>query len=112
MKKETKKLKEIKKLIDHFSGVQSKTYRNEIRKTISFEVSDNEDITSYISALLEVCYYALDGNGIFISPANKDCLPSSSVTKVIEMIIELLPHSQMHCMDRIEEILTSKKKKV
>ncbi len=105
MKKKAKKIKVIKKLVQNFSGIQSEAFGRRTRKTIQLEISSNEDITDYISTLLEVCYFALDGNGIFISPANNHCLPSSSVTKVIELIMELLPHDQMHCLDKIADVL-------
>ena len=104
MKKKTKKIKAIKKIVTNFSGIKSEAFGKRTRKTIQLEISSNEDITDYIATLLEVCYFALDGNGIF-----KHCLPSSSVTKVIELIMELLPHSQMHCMDRITEAISKKK---
>ena len=105
MKKKTKTIKEIEQLVTHFSGVKSEIHGRHTRKTIGIEISSHEDLTYYISSLLEVCYYALDGNGIFISPANKNCTQSASVTKVLELILELLPHSQMHCLDRIEKLL-------
>ncbi|WP_142783752.1 hypothetical protein [Changchengzhania lutea] len=105
MKKKAKKIKAIKKLVTNFSGIKSEAFGRRTRKTIQLEISSQEDITDYISTLLEVCYFALDGNGIFISPANRHCLPSSSVTKVIELIMELLPHDQMHCLDKIAEVL-------
>ncbi|GAA4886921.1 hypothetical protein GCM10023311_08170 [Flaviramulus aquimarinus] len=105
MKKKTKKIKAIKKLVKNFSGMQKEPYGNRTRKTISIEVSSNEDITSYISELLKVCYYCLDGNGMFASPAYRSTIAEHSVTKVINLILELLPHDQMHCMDRIAELL-------
>ena len=103
--KRLKKIKKIKQLVKHFSGVTNETHGRHIRKTIGIEISSNEDLTHYISSLLEVCYFALDGNGIFISPANKHCSQSASVTKVIELILELLPHEQMHCLDGIAKFL-------
>ena len=51
MKKKAKKIKAIKKLVKNFSGIQKEPYGNRMRKTISIEVSSNEDITSYISPL-------------------------------------------------------------
>lgn len=104
MKKKAKKIKTIKKLVKNFSGIQKELYGNRTRKTISIEVSSNEDITSYISELLKVCYYCLDGNGMFVSPAYRSTIAEHSVTKVINLILEILPQDQMHCMDRIEEI--------
>ena len=104
MKKKAKKIKAIKKLVKNFSGIQKEPYGNRTRKTISIEVSSNEDITSYISELLKVCFYCLDGNGMFVSPAYRSTIAEHSVTKVINLILELLPHDQMHCMDRIAEL--------
>ncbi len=105
MKKKAKKIKAIKKLVKNFSGIQKEPYGNRTRKTISIEVSSNEDITSYISELLKVCYFCLDGNGMFVSPAYRSTIAEHSVTKVINLILELLPHDQMHCMDSIEKLL-------
>jgi len=105
MENKTKKLKKIKDLLDDHSGMKSEPYGNRTRKTIAIEVSNNEDITSYIEELLKVCYYSLDGNGLFTSPAYRSTIAEHSVTKVIELILQLLPHEQMHCLDRINEIL-------
>jgi hypothetical protein len=105
MKKKTKKLKAIQKLLENFSGIESESFENHTRKTISIQVSSNEDICNYISELLKVCYYCLDGNGMFVSPGSRSTIAEHSVTKVIDLILELLPHNQMHCMDRITEIL-------
>lgn len=100
-----KKLKQIRKLVENFSISQSEFKENRTKKIIEIEVSSNEDITSYIKALLEVCYYALDGNGMFISPENRGSFPEPSITKVIELIMEILPHDQMHCLDRLGDVL-------
>jgi len=105
LKKKAKKNKKIKELLVNHSGTKCEPYGNRTRKTIIIEVSNNEDITSYISELLKVCYYCLDGNGVFTSPAYRSNIAEHSVTKVIELILELLPHEQMHCLDRIGEIL-------
>ena len=109
--KEKKKLKAIKKHIKNFPGVNSESHGNRTRKTIGFEVSDHEDITSSISALLEVCYYALDGNGTFVYPKHSNKTPVTSVTKVLEVVIDLLPHDQMFCLDKITEILSEQELK-
>lgn len=104
--KEKKKLKAIKKHVQNFPGVSKESHGNRIRKTISFEVFDHEDITTSISALLEVCYYSLDGNGTFIYPKHSNKTPISSETKMLEMVIDLLPHDQIFCMDKITEIFS------
>lgn len=110
MKSKTKKTEQIREMVEKFSGVQTESFGNRTRMTIGFEVLDNEDITSSISALLEVCYYALDGNGVFLAPKQQNKNQMSSVTKVLEMVIDLLPHDQMHCLDQITKILSNEKK--
>ncbi|GGK16551.1 hypothetical protein GCM10007962_08590 [Yeosuana aromativorans] len=104
--KHKNRLKTIKRHIKNFPGVSMEPYGNRTRKTIGFEVFDNEDITSSISALLEVCYFALDGNGTFVYPKHSNKTPINSVTKVLEMVIDLLPHDQMFCLDKITEIIS------
>ena len=110
-KKHISKLKAIKKHIENFSGVSMESHGNRTRKTIGFEVSDHEDITSSISALLELCYYSLDGNGTFVYPKHSNKTPITSVTKVLEMVIDLLPHDQMFCLDKIIEIFSEQELK-
>ncbi|PKQ45190.1 hypothetical protein [Confluentibacter flavum] len=109
-KKHKDKLKAIKKHFENFPGLSTESHGTRTRKTIGFEVFDHEDITSSISALLEVCYFALDGNGTFIYPKHSNKTPITSVTKVLEMVIDLLPHDQMFCLDKITEILSKDKK--
>lgn len=110
-KKHKNKLKAIKKHIENFPGLSTESHGTRIRKTIGFEVFDHEDIASSISALLEVCYYALDGNGTFVYPKHSNKTPISSVTKVLEIVIALLPHDQMFCLDKITEILSEDENK-
>ncbi|WP_242202115.1 hypothetical protein [Aestuariivivens insulae] len=110
MKQKGQKLKKIKDFLDSHSGMKTELCGNRTRKTINIEVSNNEDIASYIEELLKVCYYCLDGNGVLVSPAYRSNIAEHSVTKVIELIMELLPHEQMHCLDRIDEILKNKVK--
>ena len=104
MKNKAETLKEIKSLLDNFSA-QIESSGKLQKNCMSFEVIDNEDVTAHISALLEVCYYALDGNGTFTSPALKNTNVEFGVLKVLEMTLNLMPHGQMHCLDRINEIL-------
>lgn len=104
MKNKADKLKEIRKVLDNFSGNNEGSGKLQ-KNQICFEVIDNEDITAHISALLEVCYYALDGNGAFTSPFLKNTKVEFGVLKILEMTLNLVPHGQMHCLDRICEIL-------
>jgi hypothetical protein len=104
MKNNAETLNEIKSVLDNFSA-QNESSAKLQKNQISFEVTDNEDIAAHISALLEVCYYALDGNGTFTSPALKNTKVEFGVLKILEMTLNLVPHGQMHCLDRINEIL-------
>ncbi|PCE62402.1 hypothetical protein [Sediminicola luteus] len=104
MKNKARKIKEIKNLLDHFSGhneTPGKPEGNHIR----LEVADNQDITNHITALLEVCYLALDGKGDFTSPGLKGANVEFGVLKVLEMVLNLIPHGQMHCLDEIQGII-------
>ena len=104
MKNKADKLKEIRKVLDNFSGNNEPLGKLQ-KNSISLEVIDNEDIAAHISALLEVCYYALDGNGAFTSPFLKNTKVEFGVLKILEMTLNLVLHGQMHCLDRISEIL-------
>jgi hypothetical protein len=104
MKDKTKKIKAIKSLLDDFSG-QNETSGKRGRNHICLEVADNQDITNHIAALLEVCYFALDGKGSFTSPALKGLNVEFGVLKVLEMVLNLIPHGQMHCLDEIHGII-------
>ncbi len=111
MKTNRKKIKKIKRLLNNSLEVDKSFVFKDHVKTLSFQVIDNEDITSSISSLLEVCYYGLDGQGSFVSPKHKNKTPISSVAKVLEIVIDLLPHHQMFCLDKITEIVADEKKR-
>ncbi|MFC5194764.1 hypothetical protein ACFPH8_05435 [Bizionia hallyeonensis] len=102
---DTNKLQAIREHIQNLSGLREEPFGNRTRKTVGFEVLDQADLTNSIAALLEVCYYALDGHGSFVEPKHSHKMPIASVTKVIEMVIDLLPHDQMYGLDKITEIL-------
>ena len=111
VKTNSKKIKKVKRLLKNISEVEKTSVLNDKIKTISFQVMDNEDITGSISSLLEVCYFALDGQGSFVSPKHKNKTPLSSVAKVLEIVIDLLPHHHMFCLDKITEIVADENKK-
>lgn len=111
MKRNSKKIKEVKRFLKSISQVETTSVSNDKIKTLSFQVMDHEDITGSISSLLEVCYYALDGQGSFVSPKHKNKTPISSVAKVLEIVIDLLPHHHMFCLDKITEIVADENKK-
>lgn len=74
-------------------------------KQIGFTVEDHEDYLMRIRALLEVCVFALEGQGSFCSKKFSHITKEGTVSLVLEMAIDLLPSDQMVCMDRIKEII-------
>ncbi|GHA30441.1 hypothetical protein GCM10007103_09780 [Salinimicrobium marinum] len=74
-------------------------------KQIRFTVEDHEDYLMRIRALLEVCVFALEGQGSFCSKKFTHITKDATVNLVLEMAIDLLPTDQMVCMDRIKEII-------
>ena len=111
MKKKSKKIKEIKGLLDRFS-VQGNTTGDCKKNHVRFGVAGNQDITDHISALLQLCHCALEGGSTFLSPSLKNYPDvGDSVSRAIEIVLTLLPHGQMYLVDRIEEILTDKENK-
>lgn len=111
LKANSKKIKKVKRLLKNIYTVETTSASIDKIKTLSFQVMDHEDITGSISSLLEVCYYALDGQGSFVSPKHKNKTPISSVAKVLEIVIDLLPHHHMFCLDKITEIVADENKK-
>ena len=72
---------------------------------VSIEVRDNNDLLLNIASLLEVCVFALDGNGMLLSPNNQNVTKHDSVSRVLELVLNILPHSQMDFMDYVTEKL-------
>ena len=73
MKKKKKiAIKNIQKLHENLEGSLSpEKIRDMETYKVSFNVSDNNGLTLNIASLLEVCIFALDGNGMLLSPSNK-----------------------------------------
>ena len=70
-----------------------------------FEVRDNHHLLMQIISLLQVCVFALDGDGMMLSPANQNASKEDSVTQVLELVLSILPDSQMYFMDKLDEKL-------
>ena len=105
-KKKLKTLNEIHKLHQNLvgllkldSGYSSGNYN------VFIEVKDNNDLMLNITSLLEVCVFALDGNGMLLSPNNQNVTKHDSVCRVLELVLNILPHSQMDFMDYVTEKL-------
>ncbi|MDO6601662.1 hypothetical protein [Arenibacter palladensis] len=88
-------------LLKQDSGCSSGNYK------VSLELRDNNDLLLNISSLLEVCVFALDGNGTLLSPNNQNVTKHDSVCRVLELVLTILPHSQMDFMDYVTEKLTN-----
>ncbi|MDO6604139.1 hypothetical protein [Arenibacter palladensis] len=105
-KKKLKTLKEIRKRHRNHMGLLKQDSGNPLgNHTISLEVKDNNDLLLNIASLLEVCVFALDGNGMLLSPNNQNVTKHDSVCRVLELVLNILPHSQMDFMDYVTEKL-------
>ena len=105
-KKRLKTLKDIHKRHQNLLGLLKQDPGNPLgNHTIYLEVKDNNDLLLNIASLLEVCVFALDGNGMLLSPNNQNVTKHDSVCRVLELVLNILPHSQMDFMDYITEKL-------
>ena len=99
MKEIRKRYQNLIGLLKQDSGNPSNTYK------VSIEVKDNSDLLLNIASLLEICVFALDGNGMLLSPNNQNVTKHDSVCRVLELVLNILPHSQMDFMDYVTEKL-------
>ena len=105
-KNKSKTLNDIHKLHQNLMGPLKQDQGNpSVNHTISLEVKDNNDLLLNIASLLEVCVFALDGNGMLLSPNNQNVTKHDSVCRVLELVLNILPHSQMDFMDYVTEKL-------
>ena len=105
-KKERKTLNNIHKLHQNLMGLLNRDPGNPSENyKVSLEVRDNNDLLLNIASLLEVCVFALDGNGILLSPNHQNVTKHNSVCRVLELVLNILPHGQMDFMDYVTEKL-------
>ena len=106
-KKKLKTLNKIHKLHQNLVGLlkQDSGYSSGNYK-VFLEVRDNNDLLLNIASLLEVCVFALDGNGMLLSPNNQNVTKHDSVCRVLELVLNILPYSQMDFMDCVTEKLS------
>ena len=72
-KKRLKTLEEIQQLRNNLSGLLgSKKSMDSKRNYVSFKVRDNNHLLTQVISLLEVCVFALDGDGMMLFPANQN----------------------------------------
>jgi len=102
-----KTLKEIQQLRSNLSGLLGNKKSIDAKGNhVSFEVRDNNHLLTQIISLLEVCVFALDGEGMMLSPANQNASKEDSVIQVLELVLSILPDSQMYFMDKLDETLS------
>ena len=108
MKNKNKKLKtleETQQLRNNLSGLLGNEKNNETKgNNVLIQVRDNNHLLMQIKCLLEVCVLALDGDGIMMSPANKNFSKEDSIAQLLEMVLNMLPYSQMYFMDELDDI--------
>ncbi|MEC7770120.1 MAG: hypothetical protein VX798_02995 [Bacteroidota bacterium] len=106
-KKRLKTLEEIQQLRNNLSGLLgNKKSIDPKGNHVSFEVRDNNHLLMQIISLLEVCVFALDGDGMMLFPANQNGSKEDSVIQVLELVLCVLPDSQMYFMDKLDEKLS------
>jgi hypothetical protein len=106
-KKQLKALKEIQDLRKNLTGLLgNKKSIDPKGNHVYFEVRDNNHLFMQIRSLLQLCVFALDGDGMMLAPKNHDASKEDSITQVLELVLCILPDSQMYCMDKLDEILS------
>ncbi|MBS9461001.1 hypothetical protein KIM67_01170 [Flagellimonas sp. 389] len=105
-RKRLRTLEDIQQLRNNLSGLLGNKKSGDAKGNyVSFEVRDNNHLLAQIISLLEVCVFALDGEGMMMSPANRNASKEDSVTQVLELVLSILPDSQMYFMDKLDERL-------
>ncbi|TVZ27874.1 hypothetical protein JM83_2944 [Gillisia sp. Hel_I_86] len=104
---ETEKLLGIKKLLDNHKELLKIDPKKDKLKQQVIQVKDNQELLMKVSAMIEVCVVALEGENSF-TPLHKINVDAKvSATIVLEFALELLPYGQMQCLDHIEELIKS-----
>ena len=107
-KKRLKTLEEIQQLRNNLSGLLgNKKAIDPKGNYVTFEVRDNNHLLTQIISLLEVCVFALDGDGMMLSPANQNASKEQSVVQVLELVMSILPDSQVYFLDQLDEKLSN-----
>ena len=106
-RKRLKNLEEIQQLRNNLPGQLGNNRSLDPKgNNVSFEVRDNNHLMMLIKSLLEVCTFALDGDGMMLFPANQYASKEESVIQVLELILSIIPDSQMYFLDQLDEKLS------
>lgn len=101
MKKKNKKA--FKKIVRFHNNFKSMLDQD---RNLRITNQDNNILMQNITSLLEVCVLTLDGKGMFLSPNNQNIDTKDSVARVLEMVMEMLPYSQMEFIENITQQLS------
>jgi len=106
-KTKLKTLKDIQNLRKNLTGLLgNKKSIDPKGNHVFFEVRDNNHLLMQIRSLLQLCVFALDGDGMMMAPKNYNASKEDSITQVLELVLCILPDSQMNYMDKLDEMLT------
>lgn len=106
-KKQLKTLKEIQDLRKNLTGLLgNKKSIDPNGNHVYFEVRDNNHLLMQIRSLLQLCVFAMDGDGMMLAPKNQNASKKDSITLVLELALCILPDSQMYYMDKLDEMLS------
>ncbi|MEE1962780.1 hypothetical protein V1387_08805 [Allomuricauda taeanensis] len=106
-KKKLKTLKDIQELRKNLTGLLGNKKSIDLSGNhVYFEVRDNNHLLMQIRSLLQLCVFALDGDGMMLAPKNQNASKEDSITQVLELVLCILPDSQMYYMDNLDEMLT------
>lgn len=96
-KNQLKTLKEIQDLRKNLTGLLSNKKSIETKGNhVYFEVRDNNHLLMQVRSLLQLCVFALDGDGMMLAPKNHNASKEDSITQVLELVLCILPDSQMY----------------
>mgnify|MGYP003676668186 CR=1 FL=1 len=106
-KKQLQTLKEIQELRKNLTGLLgNKKSIDPNGNHMCFEVRDNNHLLMQIRSLLQLCVFTLDGEGMMMAPKNNNATKEDSITQVLELVLSILPDSQMYYLDKLDEILS------
>ena len=106
-KQRLKTLEEIQQLRNNLSGLLGNNKSIDPKGNyVSFEVRDNDHLLMQIRSLLQLCVFALDGDGMMLAPKNHNASKEDSITQVLELVLSILPDSQLYFMDKLDEELS------
>ncbi len=106
-KKQLKTLKKIQDLRKNLTGLLgNKKSIDPKGNHVYFEVRDNNHLLMQIRSLLQLCVFALDGDGVMLTPKNQNASKEDSITQVLELVLCILPDNQMYYIDKLDEMLS------